>query len=384
MSQTLEQTSHQLDPLPSQLDSNAPQRAINWDLLRSLAMFLVVVVHTSAKLGYVGGINLGLIVGTAAIICDPIFFTLSGFFALGPQKRSLKKYYFNKFVTILFPLLFYSILLYLVSFKPDELTIGGYFKYFTDLLKSGWWFIPALVPCLIVGPFLSKGIESLSTKSIVTLLKLFALLMLSGVVCDLFQWAFEQAGIETLSYFFSSLKRFVPPSFLTASLAYFQFFILGGLFRRVAPLIGRRKGTIIISVGIICWILDVIWAALGIPRMDPSYFWAFATFGIMVLFQRISFRKLSVCKCISWIAKRSYTIYLLQFSTIMLFVGFVYDQSIIGDVPQMNGLLRIVVWLGVTLISYISALTVASVLDPLVLNRLQSLMKSFFRNRIRE
>lgn len=70
--------------------SAVPRRLANWDLLRSIAMFLVVVVHTSGNLGLVGNFDAGYAVGTAAILCDPLFFALSGYFALGPIKRGSK------------------------------------------------------------------------------------------------------------------------------------------------------------------------------------------------------------------------------------------------------------------------------------------------------
>ena len=53
---------------------NTNKRLTNWDLLRALSMFLVVVVHIAPQLGSFRGINAGVIVGTGAIICDPIFF----------------------------------------------------------------------------------------------------------------------------------------------------------------------------------------------------------------------------------------------------------------------------------------------------------------------
>lgn len=75
-------------------------RLTNWDLLRALSMFLVVVVHIAPQLGSFHGINAGVIVGTGAIICDPIFFCLSGYFALRPLKKSYKDYLFGKALSL--------------------------------------------------------------------------------------------------------------------------------------------------------------------------------------------------------------------------------------------------------------------------------------------
>lgn len=46
---------------------NTNKRLTNWDLLRALSMFLVVVVHIAPQLGSFHGINAGAIVGTGAL-----------------------------------------------------------------------------------------------------------------------------------------------------------------------------------------------------------------------------------------------------------------------------------------------------------------------------
>lgn len=114
-----------------------PHRAIrlsNWDFLRSLCMLAVVVVHSGSYLGTLAGINAGSIASTAAILCDPIFFALSGYFAIRPLKRSLFSYYSRKVSTIILPLFVYSFLLYLYSAGFTGLSIHGYIAYFSQVL----------------------------------------------------------------------------------------------------------------------------------------------------------------------------------------------------------------------------------------------------------
>lgn len=85
-------------------------RQANWDLLRSISMFAVVVVHCGGPyLGQIGAVNLGAIVSRAAIACDPVFFALSGYFALRPLKRGLRDYYQRKLIGIVMPLVVYSV-----------------------------------------------------------------------------------------------------------------------------------------------------------------------------------------------------------------------------------------------------------------------------------
>lgn len=107
-------------------------------------MFAVVVVHMGGYLGPIGGIPANAI-STLAIICDPIFFVLSGYFALRPLKTSLSKYYIREFSSIVLPLFLYSLLLYVYYFWSSGLSLVGYIEYFRNVLTP-WWFIPCLIP----------------------------------------------------------------------------------------------------------------------------------------------------------------------------------------------------------------------------------------------
>lgn len=359
------------------------QRSVNWDLLRSLAMFLVVVVHTPISVG--GELAWGSaddwfisrIISTAAIICDPIFFTLSGYFALKPFTKNLKDYYLNKVSTIILPLILYSILLYFFVNRHDfaSLSLEGYFSYFAGLLGGGWWFIPTLVPCLLVAPFLSKGLEHLSDRNIFVLCVLCMVMSGWGLGTSLLDWVGIQTGTETLSSFSAMAMLLVPPGLLTVALNFFVFFILGGLFRRMVPHLREKAGTAAIVVGLLFWLLDVLLLAFGIPRNDPSYTWMFTAFGTMVLFDRIQITSKLPSRIINWTAQRSYSIYLLQYTTISLSSMAIYDYSLLGSVSTMDPVLRILMFVVYVLVAYLMALGIASIIDTLLLSNLQKLFK---------
>ena len=51
----------------------------NWDLLRSMSMFLVLVIHSTAMLGSVfHGDRIPTAINETLLVCDPVFFCLSG------------------------------------------------------------------------------------------------------------------------------------------------------------------------------------------------------------------------------------------------------------------------------------------------------------------
>ena len=68
-------------------------------------MLAVIVVHCSWYLGTIVGIKADVIAFNAALLCDPIFFTLSGYFAIRPLKHGLVSYYLRKVSTIVLPLI---------------------------------------------------------------------------------------------------------------------------------------------------------------------------------------------------------------------------------------------------------------------------------------
>lgn len=140
------------------------RRLTNWDLLRALSMFLVVVVHIAPQLGSFRNINASVIANTAAIICDPIFFCLSGYFALKPLKTSYKDYLFGKVLSLLLPIFVYAGLLYAYKVATGSLQDTNYIRYTSSLVQGGWWFVPALIPCILAHPYCQKCLTPSTTE----------------------------------------------------------------------------------------------------------------------------------------------------------------------------------------------------------------------------
>lgn len=348
------------------------KRSYNWDLLRSISMFLVVVVHTTSYLGTFGGVDVGNIVGTAANVCNGVFFALSGYFALGPQKRSITDNYLNKLVTIILPLFLYVILLYLTTPQVSGRSIRGFVSYFLALMNGKWWFVPTLVPCLVAAPFIARGFQTLSDRTVRQLCVVMCALFAVGAVCLFGKWGFGALGKRTLSNLFALPTSIVPAGILSSGTAYFQLFILGGIYRRLAASIDRSLSNKIIIVGAVCWIIDVAFTAFGVARVDPSYYWLFTTLAAFVLFERITIHGPISQKCFEWTAKRSYTIYLLQGTIIPLIAEFLYKQSPFGNINDMNVGSRIGFWIALIIASYAVSLAFASLFDTIALTPIQN------------
>ena len=307
-----------------------PARLSNYDCLRSLCMLAVVVVHSGSYLGSLAGINAGSIASTAAILCDPLFFALSGYFAIRPLRSSLFSYYSRKVSTIILPLFVYSFLLYLYNVGFTGLSIHGYIAYFSQVLTP-WWFIPALIPFLVVAPFLNWLFEKLDDHQIKSIATLACVLTAWGFISYVLTWVFRSTGHETLVLVIGILQKFVPTVVIPGS-AYFMYFCLGYFFRRLAPLAVDSTRKKLIALGLIAWVVDVVCAYFGVDRFDPSFPWLFASIAVLFVFDRARIENTVAQRILEWTGRRSYAIYLLQYTAIAIVAPFVYDTLLAGSI----------------------------------------------------
>lgn len=325
-------------------------RQANWDLLRALSMFAVVVVHTA-----------GGAVSTAAILCDPIFFALSGYFGIREPKHGLRRYYLSRFTTVVLPLFIYSALLYLRRDLATGISPSGYIAYLAHLMDP-WWFIPALIPFLILAPFLARMFEHLEDGHVLLIARLAALAAAWGIVSSVLSWAIGGAGHSTWEDLIQIATRLVPASIVPGA-GYFIYFCLGYFFRRLRKILIPCQKRRLVALGLAMWALDVAFAVIGIPRADPSHPWLFATFAILLIFDTIKIESGPARKAVEWVARRSYTIYLLQYTAIALV------QPFFPSTANAGGLLPS--WIPIAISAWALSLLAASVIDPTLLRLAQ-------------
>lgn len=340
-------------------------RLHNWDLLRSLCMLAVVIVHCEGYLGTFVGVNVGGITADAAILCDSIFFALSGYFAIRPLKRSLFSWYSRKVSTIIVPLFVYSIIMYLFTSNLSNISIHGYIAYFSQIL-SPWWFIPALIPFLIIAPFLNWLFEKLSDRQAIVVVTAACALTMWGLVAYVLSWAFRSTGHETLALVVTTLQKIIPTVIIPGS-GYFMYFCLGYFFRRLSPGTSSAMRKKFVVFGLLIWMFDVLCAYFGVDRFDPSFAWLFATIAILFIFDGIRIKSSSVQRVLEWTGRRSYSIYLLQYTAIAIVAPLVCDSHFIVGLVNNFALIRLLAWLGVVIGSYALSLAVASLIDVTLL-----------------
>lgn len=255
----------------------------------------------------------------------------------------------------------YSIVLYLYSTGLSGASLHGYIAYFSDVLTP-WWFIPTLIPFLLIATFLYWLFEKLSDRQAKTVATVARFLTAWGFISYVLTWTPRSSGHETLVLVVDILQRFVPTVMIPGS-GHFAYFCLGYFFRRFAlstPGATRKK---LIVIGLCAWVIDFACTHLGVDRFDPNFPWLFATIAVLFIFDRIRVTSAGAQRALEWTGRRSYSIYLLQYTAIAIVVPFACNTLLTGGIGGFIAPFRLLVWVDVVVGSYTLSLAAASLVD---------------------
>ena len=157
------------------------QRNANYDLMRCLAMIMVIMVHVPSK-PFSGHPVLSNAFLVLIFTCNSLFYMLSGVLNLSKtfdKKEDYLLYYKKKTVEIVLPYVVFTLLLTLWGFVRvrKSFTLGSFLgEFYRDIMgenASGHlWFMYALMGMLLAAPFLAKMLQSLSDWALKLLLGL--------------------------------------------------------------------------------------------------------------------------------------------------------------------------------------------------------------------
>lgn len=218
---------------------NKAQRQYNYDLLRTISAFMVVLIHVNVKF-LLPKTNVGITEGETYIIEQliniitrfsvPCFLMLSGAFVLNnPSNRDFKSFYKKSFLKIMLPYILISIvwLVYLfldVVVKQNDMR--GYLKAVITFGYGGFWYMPVLIIIYMLVPILIRVKEALSDRQ-------FAVF----AVC-LLVWAIIS----------QATTRYELPYSIGVVSSYLSYFVMGNVLYNIK--VDSKKKNVLIGIGV--------------------------------------------------------------------------------------------------------------------------------------
>ena len=322
-------------------------RLFKYDVVRAIACMFVVMVHARAIIGATGFNTYIYYWGTAALFftCNAIFFMMSGRFNIKKLDTdlSIKQFYYKKVKAILLPVAIIFFFRTLVNMFPDYSAWGIFSSYIKNSLwlfsSTEYWFVFSLVSFLLATPFFASVFMKLGTFG----KKAFIAIGLAINACAFF--------MGNLGYGFSWATLFTGFSLM---------YCIGPF---IEEFFEKTKSFVVLELlALASLVLTVYFAMIGwnIGTFDTSPFHMILSVGVYVLILRLGEHiKGPICKPISFIAKHSFSIYL---------VHMVFLKEIAAYLPYYTGWEALGAHLLFVLVVFILSLACATILDKLIID----------------
>jgi len=223
------------------MNEESSKRLIGLDLVKIIACFLVIALHTCNTTN--SQVSISSIIAYASVIAVPLFFMVNGYLLFGKTKQN-KWYSYKKIVRILFLTfilngiicLFYAISEHRFWNPIPEIVLNLFFQ---EGFFWHFWFFGALLLIYLVFPLLDN----------LYLHKQKYFIILSGFLI------FTQCAIDALNIYFvikynDTIYSHIPQAFWIES--HFSYFILGGVLKLIKPRITKSValGSIFLLYGL--------------------------------------------------------------------------------------------------------------------------------------
>ncbi|NDV78425.1 acyltransferase family protein [Dysgonomonas sp. 511] len=161
-------------------------RQSNFELLRLVCMFLIVLLHLVASSPMHGMNASGIFISSFLFIAVNCFILISGFFGI----RATFKGFFKLYLTCVF----YSLaILIIFSVCNNEYDIKSIIYSFFPFSRSGMWFVTSYIILFLLSPMLNKVVDNCTKREFVILLGAW------GIVTFYFGY-FWNEGINVSGY----------------------------------------------------------------------------------------------------------------------------------------------------------------------------------------
>jgi surface polysaccharide O-acyltransferase-like enzyme len=295
-------------------------RDSNMELLRIVAMILVMVVHanframhfpTSFEMSVVpGSVAMRYLTESLSIICVNVFVMLSGWYGIHFKLKRLLEF--------LFQVAFFSVVIFALYFllaKPD-MPMKEAIKKVLILGPWDYWFVKSYICLYLFAPVLNLFVDKVGRKG------LFLFLVIFFSFQTIYGWLYQ--GVEWFA------KGFSPISF-------FGLYLLARYIRVYSPKWSRLDRKVDISIYFILALVNSVCAIYltthTLPFTDITKYDLYSYVSPLVIAQAafflLFFSKLSFkSKAVNWIATSAFAIYLVHSSS---FISKPYYDDLIAN-----------------------------------------------------
>ena len=172
------------------MDQGATKRLTNFEILRILAMFFVVVYHFFSHglhcfgeekiyfvlhdtLGWVNFIGSELIYNLVQIAVN-LYVMITGYFLI--ENTTFK---FEKIIKIWMQMFFYSSIIgFCFFFSTNSINVGDFLKCFIPFKTEAYWFVTQYIALVALSPFIAYMTKSIVKRNYLLLLGIMCLLTL--------------------------------------------------------------------------------------------------------------------------------------------------------------------------------------------------------------
>lgn len=284
------------------------KRDSNFELLRIIAMFLVMITHaTFLALGvptYEDSINIpyssfGIFLSQSfSTACVNIFVLLSGWFGIKVNLKRFSEFIFQVFFFT--SIIFIGLYIYSSNLVTNTDTLLTFFMFHS----SDYWFVKAYIGLYLFSPILNTFAERASQKQLgYFLISFFIFQTIYGwVSIDGVQWI--GGGYSAVSFFFLYLAAKYTRQYLLPD---------------INKISQKLYITVYISIVLFIAILAFIVTRLGIPIAGRLFSYTnplvlLESLLLVIIFSRISIKS----KIINWVGISCFSVYLLHANELLL------------------------------------------------------------------
>lgn len=230
-------------------------RQLNYELLRILAMLMIVCLHYLSKGGFLGDpareqISMtgyaAWLIEAFCLVAVNVYVLISGYFGTGRSTNACAKNVLERPLRIWKQMLFYSVIIGAASIllgkqKPDIYRI---FMYIFPTVTEHYWFATSYIILCLFMPFLDRGVEMLDKRNLERLLGAFLLIFCIAKTVIPMELPWDKYGYDAFwfvtLYLTGAYIRLYGVPFINSRLKAAALYITGALVIFISFLVIRR------------------------------------------------------------------------------------------------------------------------------------------------